>query len=191
MQHSQLKIEFGEVFPDVFPPVRDSHEHRFEELLVACSESLDYLELELETPPTYIPTLPALTHLELWLDVELTKTPAELHSIITATVASTPHLEVLTLAFLDRPETPRRPNRQRWTDTRPEAWVDLDSTLMDMQDLCEVGASLRWYRHEPERFTAFTSFIQAHFPRSFEAELIYFSYRPCSQHPMDNFVSIY
>ncbi|KAJ7035157.1 hypothetical protein C8F04DRAFT_540824 [Mycena alexandri] len=66
----------------VLPPIPDSRQYRFEELLIACSENLDSLELELETSPTYIPTLPALTRLQLWLDLVLTKTPAELHSIV-------------------------------------------------------------------------------------------------------------
>ncbi|KAJ7171122.1 hypothetical protein C8R46DRAFT_181915 [Mycena filopes] len=174
----------------VFPPVPADRAHRFEELLVACSDSLDSLELELETPPTYIPTLPNLTYLELWLDVELTKTPPEMLAIIAAAVASAPHLEVLTIAFLDRPANPRRPHRQLWTGAQPE-WAPIDSALMDMKDLCEVVFSLRWFHHEPERYAAFTPFIQAHLPRSFEAGFVDFSYRACQQHPMDKFVSIY
>ncbi|KAJ7171112.1 hypothetical protein C8R46DRAFT_1190563 [Mycena filopes] len=133
----------------MFPPVHADHAHRFEELLVACSDSLDSLELELETPPTYIPTLPNLTYLELWLDVELTKTPPELLAIIAAAVASAPHLEVLTIAFLDRPANPRRPHRQLWMGVQPE-WAPIDSALMDMKDLCEVVFSLRWFDHAPE-----------------------------------------
>ncbi|KAJ7703429.1 hypothetical protein B0H16DRAFT_1589022 [Mycena metata] len=170
----------------VFPPIPDSRQHRFEELLFTCSENLDSLELELETSPTYIPTLPVLTRLQLWLDVALTKTPAELHSIIAATIASTPHLEVLTLAFLDRDHL-----RQTWTDRRPEALADLDSAFVDMRDLREVGFSMRWFYHRPERYAAFTSFIEACFPRTFAAGLVRFSYQSsASQHPMDIFASI-
>ncbi|KAJ6513718.1 hypothetical protein C8R47DRAFT_1313830 [Mycena vitilis] len=138
-------------------------------------------------PPTYLPPLPEMIFLELWIDVEFTKTADIFHSIISATLASTPHLEVLTLAILDRPANPHRPHRQQWTARAPAEWATLDTMLIDREYLCEVEFSLRHFPNEPERYAAFVPFIQAHLPRLFEAELLTFNYRDLMRHPMDEF----
>ncbi|KAJ7654093.1 hypothetical protein DFH06DRAFT_1203619 [Mycena polygramma] len=173
------------------PPIPEPLQPRFKELLVACASTLEHLTLELEEPPTYLPPLPEMIFLELWIDVELTKTADLFHSIISATLASTPHLEVLTLAILDRPANPHRPHRQQWTTCAPAEWATLDAMLMDREDLCEVEFSLRHFPNEPERYAAFVPFIQAHLPRLFEAELLTFNYRDLMRHPMDEFAVDY
>ncbi|KAJ6588018.1 hypothetical protein B0H19DRAFT_1097698 [Mycena capillaripes] len=169
------------------PPITESLQPKFTELLVACSSTLEDLEIELEIPPTYLPTLPALIFLELWIDVEVTKTPGLLDSIISETIASTPHVEVLTISLLDRPSVPHRPDPQQWTDRSPLDWAGLDSALMDMPDLYEVDFSLRWFHNQPERYIAFVPYVQAHLPRAFDAGLLGFNYCSCFQHSMDRF----
>ncbi|KAJ7753300.1 hypothetical protein B0H14DRAFT_3601050 [Mycena olivaceomarginata] len=178
-----------ERFSVAFPPIPESLQPSFKKFLVACSDTLEHLKIELEEPPTYLPTLPSLGLLELFLDVEYTKTPAVLHSIISGTLPSTPHLEVLVIAILDRPDGPHRPSRQQWTGNRLAEWADLDSTLMDVPSLCEVEFSLRAFNNtDQERYTAFIAYIEAHLPRSFDAGLLGFTYFPTYQHPMDTFV---
>ncbi|KAF7368782.1 hypothetical protein MVEN_00203300 [Mycena venus] len=174
----------------VIPPIAEPVMPRVTELLVACSPTLQYLAIELEEPPTYLPALPDLKELELWIDVESTKTPTQFHSIISGAISSTPHLEVLTIAILDRPDGPHRPNPQQWTTRRPWTWVDLDSLFVDsdMPNLREVHFSLRWYHRKPERYGEFVPFIQNHLPRTFDAGLIKCTYQFSIQHPMDNFV---
>ncbi|KAJ6513729.1 hypothetical protein C8R47DRAFT_1286581 [Mycena vitilis] len=140
-----------------------------------------------EQPPTYLPALTEMIFLELWIDVELTKTADVFHSIISATLASTPHLELLTLAILDRPANFHRRHRQQWTARAPAEWANLDAMLMDREDLCEVEFSLRHFPNEPERYAAFVPFIHAHLPRLFEAELLTFNCRDLKRHPMDEF----
>ncbi|KAJ6551797.1 hypothetical protein B0H19DRAFT_1378444 [Mycena capillaripes] len=175
----------------VIPPLSEQLQSSFTNLLVGCSPTLKNLELELEAPPSWLPTLPGLTGLELWLDVELTKTPATLHSVLSETMAKVPHLQFLTIAFLDRPGGFLRPTRQQWTSRKPWVWADLDSLWVDsdMADLREVHFSLRWFHNEPSRYVEFVPFIQAHLPRTFDAKLIKFSYRTSLQHPMDKFVA--
>ncbi|KAJ7653110.1 hypothetical protein DFH06DRAFT_526482 [Mycena polygramma] len=175
----------------VIPPIPQRALDGFTSLLVACSPTLEYLALELEEPPAYLPDLPVLKELELWLDVELTKTPAMLLSILTDAVATVPNLEVLTLAILDRPAGPHRPHRQMWTGRRPWIWADLDDLWADSDRpaLREVHFSLRWFHLEPSRYAEFVPFIEAHLPRTFNAGLIKFSYRFSFTHQMDKFVA--
>ncbi|KAJ7184654.1 hypothetical protein C8R46DRAFT_1299944 [Mycena filopes] len=169
------------------PPVPELVFPRLRDLLVATSGTLRHLELELDAPPPALPTLPTLTALDVILDVELTKNPNRLNSIVYDTVASMPHLEVLTIAFLDRPFGV--PTRNQWLANRPWAWADLDSTLTDMPCLREANLSLRNFGTEPdERFLAFAHYMQVHLPRAFDAGLIKFSSKAHSQHPMDRFV---
>jgi hypothetical protein len=152
---------------------------------------LSETEMLPEQSPTYLPTLPALRSLELWLDVELTKAPNTLLSILTDTLAPLPHLEVLTLAILDRPAGPHRPNRQMWTGRRPWAWADLDSLWADADDtpdLRQVHFSLRLFGQEAKRYAEFVPFIHTHLPRTYNAGLIKTSCLSFAQHPMDRFV---
>ncbi|KAJ7765619.1 hypothetical protein B0H16DRAFT_1717535 [Mycena metata] len=155
-------------------------------LLSASSSTLQHLEIELTAPPPPLPALPALTALDLILDVEVAKNPARFNSILSDTVASMPHLEVLTLALLDRPLN--GPARPQWTSHRPWQWADLDSTLTDMPHLREANLSLRNFGSEPQRYAVFVQFMQAHLPRAFDAGLIKFSSRFCFLHPMDRLV---
>ncbi|KAK7042627.1 hypothetical protein R3P38DRAFT_322315 [Favolaschia claudopus] len=172
-------------FSIAYPPVPETVLPHLLQFLAACSESLEYLEIELESPPA-LPTLPTLGVLELLLDVELTKSPNEFHSIVSSAVSSTPHVEVLIFAILDRPDGPHRPNRQQWTQRSPAEWAALDSTLMDMSDLDEIEFSLRSFGNSDEtRFNAFVEFIEAHLPRVMEAGFLGFIYRP---HGQDTFV---
>ncbi|KAJ6551823.1 hypothetical protein B0H19DRAFT_1378465 [Mycena capillaripes] len=175
----------------VIPPIPPRLLTSFASLLLGCSPTLKRLELELDAPPLWLPTLPGLTVLELWLDVELTKTPDTLHTILSETMAKVPHLEVLTIAVLDRPGGPHRPNPQQWTGRKPWVWADLDSIWVDsdMADLREIHFSLHWFHHEPARYGEFVPFIQAHLPRTFDTKLIKFSYRAHFQHQMDKFVA--
>ncbi|KAJ7910496.1 hypothetical protein B0H13DRAFT_2486842 [Mycena leptocephala] len=131
----------------VIPPIADLFQPKFTELLVACSSTLTHLAIELEQSPTYLPTLPGLRSLELWLDVELTKAPNTLLSILSDTLTPLPHLEVLTLAILDRPAGPHRPNRQCGR-----------AAGHDTPDLREVHFSLRLFGKEAERYAEFVPF---------------------------------
>ncbi|KAK6981706.1 hypothetical protein R3P38DRAFT_414465 [Favolaschia claudopus] len=168
-------------FSVMFPPVPDNLLPQFSQFLVACSDSLEYLEIELETPPIF-PTLPTLTVLELLLDVELTKTPDLLHSIVASAVSSTPNLEVLIFAILDHPHGPHRPNRQQWTARAPADWAALDSALMDIAELDEVEFSLRSFKNADEgRFNAFVEFFEVHLPRANEAGFLGFTYLAAGQ----------
>ncbi|KAF7366939.1 hypothetical protein MSAN_00952600 [Mycena sanguinolenta] len=173
-----------------FPPVRAEHQPIFKNFLVGCSSSLEYLTLELETPPTYLPTLPSLEVFELLIDVELTKTFTIFHSMIAGAVSSMPNLQVLIIAILDRPDGPHRPNRQRWAGNRPWEWADLDSTLLDdIPDLSRVEFSLRTFSTvDTKRYMDFVQFIVAHLPRAFNDGLLKFDHRPSVRHQMDTFV---
>ncbi|KAJ7218226.1 hypothetical protein B0H12DRAFT_329834 [Mycena haematopus] len=173
-----------------FPPVPELLQPQFKDFLAACSSTLEFLTLELDAPPTYLPTLPSLGVLELLIDVELTKTPAVLHSIISGAVSSMPHLEVLIIAILDRPDGPHRPNPQRWVGSRPWDWADLDATLLDdIPELSVVEFSLRSFNNmDPTRYAAFVGYIEAHLPRAFNEGLLEFNYRPCFKHQMDTFI---
>ncbi|KAJ7169380.1 hypothetical protein C8R43DRAFT_1103551 [Mycena crocata] len=171
----------------VFPPVPQAVIPEFTTLLVACSNTLNHLELELQTAPT-LPTLPAVKVLVLWLDVELAKTPSDLASIVSGAVASTPHLEDLTIAFLDRPPNPRRPVRHQWKGHRPWNWADLDAVLVDdIPHLRKAHFSLRSFDKVDERYEAFGPYISGNLPRTFNTGSMRFSYRPASMHPMDRF----
>ncbi|KAJ6453547.1 hypothetical protein C8R45DRAFT_1039031 [Mycena sanguinolenta] len=173
-----------------FPPVREQRQPIFKNFLVCCSSSLEYLTLELEASPTYLPNLPSLEVFEILIDVELTKTFAVFHSIISGAVSSMPNLEVLIIAILDRPDGPHRPNRQRWVGNRPWEWADLDSTLLDdIPHLSRVEFSLRTFLNvDMGRYTDFVRFIQAHLPRAFNDGLLQFDHRPSFRHQMDTFV---
>ncbi|KAK6974333.1 hypothetical protein R3P38DRAFT_3133370 [Favolaschia claudopus] len=168
-------------FSIAYPPVPEALLPHFSQFLAACSESLEYLEIELEIPPA-LPTLPTLGVLELLLDVELTKTPDKFYSIVSSAVSSTPNVELLIFAILDRPDGPHRPDRQQWTERNPAEWAALDSTLMDMSELDEVEFSLRSFGNTDEaRFTAFIEYFEAQLPRVVEAGLSGFIYRPHGQ----------
>ncbi|KAJ7153941.1 hypothetical protein C8R43DRAFT_1106609 [Mycena crocata] len=172
----------------VFPPVHQAEMPEFTTLLLACSTTLNHLELELDTPPA-LPTLPAVKVLVLWLDVELAKTPFDIASILSAAVASTPHLEDLTIAFLDRPPNPNRPVRHQWKGLRPWNWADVDAVLVDdIPDLRRVHFSLRYFDKVDERYEAFGPYISGNLPRTFNTGFLRFSYSRGSMHPMDKFV---
>ncbi|KAJ7653114.1 hypothetical protein DFH06DRAFT_1204746 [Mycena polygramma] len=173
----------------VMPPVPQRALAGFTSLLVACSRTLEHVELELEASPAYLPSLPALKSLELWFDVGFTNTPDALLSILADTIDTMSNLEVLTLAILDRPYDPQV--RPQWTGRTPRMWADLDALWADsdLPVLREVHFSLRWFHSEPQRYAEFVSFIQAHLPRTRKAGLIRFSYRFSLPHQMDKFVS--
>ncbi|KAJ7041865.1 hypothetical protein C8F04DRAFT_1390766 [Mycena alexandri] len=158
-------------------------------LLSASSSTLQHLEIELNAPPPALPTLPSLTVLDLILDVEVAKNPARFNSILSDTVASMPHLEVLTIALLDAPLNGTA--RPQWTSHRPGQWADLDSTLTDLPNLREANLSLRNFGSEPQRYAVFVQYMQAHLPRAFDAGLIKFSSDFCFLHPMDRFARMF
>ncbi|KAJ7484946.1 hypothetical protein B0H11DRAFT_2019345 [Mycena galericulata] len=172
------------------PAIVEALVNKFKDLLVLCSSTLEYLSLELERSLA-LPALPALRTLELMLDTELAKSPARLHTIIAETITSLPHLESLTLAFLDRfrglHPPPHLTPRHQWTGHRPWMWADIDSLLVDTPHLRSVQVSLRYLEHEPERYAAFVPFMQSQLPRAFDAGFITFSYRPFLVHGMDTF----
>ncbi|KAJ7041909.1 hypothetical protein C8F04DRAFT_1176570 [Mycena alexandri] len=155
-------------------------------LLSASSSTLQHLDIQLNAPPPALPTLPALTVLELHLDVEVAKNPAEFNSILSNTVASMPNLYLLTIALLDRPLNGA--DRPQWTSHRPWEWADLDSTLTDLPNLHKANLSLRNWGSEPERYPAFVQYMQAHLPRAFDAGRIKFSSEFCFLHPLDRMV---
>ncbi|KAJ6494046.1 hypothetical protein C8R47DRAFT_1118183 [Mycena vitilis] len=173
----------------VMPPVPQRALAGFTSLLVACSGTLEYLELELEAPPAYLPSLPAMKSLELWFDVGLTTTPDTLLSIVADTIDTMSNLEVLTLGILDRPYDPQI--RPQWTGRAPRMWADLDALWADsdLPALREVHFSLRWFHSEPQRYSEFVSFIEVHLPRTRKAGLIRFSSRFILPHQMAKFVS--
>ncbi|KAJ7489007.1 hypothetical protein FB451DRAFT_1362029 [Mycena latifolia] len=169
----------------VFPPVLEAHQPRFRQLLTACANTLEHLELELETPLLGLPELPALSSLELWLDIDLVKTPDFFTSIIVQTAACAPHLEFLSLSLLDRPK--RLPHRQLQFTRSAAEWPALDAALMDMRDLQEVHVSLRHFVWDSERYAAFVPFIELKLPRAYDAALLSFSPQSAFGHPMDRF----
>ncbi|KAJ7488984.1 hypothetical protein FB451DRAFT_1362015 [Mycena latifolia] len=169
----------------VFSPVSDELKYRFMSLISACSSTLNHLSLELEAP-LELPRLPNLSSLELWLDVDLAKTPVLLTTIVSQTAAAGPHLEALTLALMDRPK--RYPDRQfQWTRSTVK-WAALDSALMDMRHLQTATFSLRHFFFTRERYVAFVPSIEFMLPRAFDAELLRFSQGMAIGHPMDSFV---
>ncbi|KAJ7488927.1 hypothetical protein FB451DRAFT_1552871 [Mycena latifolia] len=167
-----------------FSPLTDELKDRFMTLITACS-GLKHLTLELEAP-LELPRLPGLSSLELWLDVDLVKSPAQLATIVSQTAAAAPHLEVLTLALMDRPKQPPRRQHQ-WVFSVAE-WTALDDALMDMRDLREVVFSLRHFIWNEERFAAFVPYIEQKLPRVSDAELLRFTQGLAFGHPMDSFV---
>ncbi|KAJ7735388.1 hypothetical protein DFH07DRAFT_843705 [Mycena maculata] len=172
----------------VLPPIPEELMDSFMALLIACSSTLEHLEIELTEALVIdnLPTFPALRVLELWIDVEAAKTPTTLNAIVAGTTAAMPHLEALTIALLDRP--PRNPQRHQWTGRRPWAWADLDSTFVDMPDaLRQVTLALLYFDKDPERYAAFVAYMQDNLPRAFDAGLLAFVYHPSFTHAMDRF----
>ncbi|KAJ7489005.1 hypothetical protein FB451DRAFT_1390192 [Mycena latifolia] len=126
-------------------------------LFSPCAKQIRlFAEIHSEAPFD-LPRLLALSSLELWLDVDLVKTPLLLATIVSQTAAAGPHLEALTLAFMDRPK--RLPDRQfQWTRSAAE-WTTLDSALMDMRHLQKAIFSLRHFLWNEERYAAFVPYI--------------------------------
>ncbi|KAJ7100863.1 hypothetical protein B0H15DRAFT_817525, partial [Mycena belliarum] len=127
----------------LFPPIYDELKPGFNSLLTACSSTLKHLKLELEAPYDNLPALPGLSHLELWLDVDLLKTPVQLAAIVSRTAAATPHIHALTLAMMDRPK--QAPQRQLAFPFSVAEWPALDDAIMGLRDLREVEFSLRYF----------------------------------------------
>ncbi|KAK7042634.1 hypothetical protein R3P38DRAFT_3179178 [Favolaschia claudopus] len=140
------------------------------------------------TPPTYLPTLLNLYVLELLIDVELTKSPPDFISIISAGISATPNFEVI-IAILDRPDGPHRPDRQLWTARGNAAdWAPLDNALMDMaqEHLCEVLFLLRSFANiDRGGFDAFVGFVGAHMHRAVAAGLVGMDYLFSALHSPD------
>ncbi|KAJ6598113.1 hypothetical protein DFH09DRAFT_1356468 [Mycena vulgaris] len=170
----------------VYPPVPEPLHDALKRLLDACSSTLKHLELELEAP-LELPALPALHSLELWIDLDLVKTPTVLASIVSETIVALPHLKVLTISLLDRPKKlPLEP--YQWKAGRAWDWVDLDSTFVDAPELCEVRFTLRYFRSsEPKRAAGFVGFIREKLPRTMNAGLLSFFQRQAVSHPMECF----
>ncbi|KAJ7023042.1 hypothetical protein C8F04DRAFT_1271775 [Mycena alexandri] len=151
-------------------------------LLVSCSPTLEHLKMHwsvFSLVPPMLPFLPLLKVLELWLDVTIIKSLPVLYSVISAVIASTPHLEVLTLSLMDtRPyDKLAAANRQQWPESQPSVWAKIDSAFADPHwlDLREVCFCLRAYGEEPKRFSGFIAFMQANLPRTCNAGMTRFS----------------
>ncbi|KAJ6598112.1 hypothetical protein DFH09DRAFT_1394034 [Mycena vulgaris] len=187
LQPTQLRyLRHLERIAVVYPPVPELLQASFIDLLGACSSTLQHLELELEASLA-LPALPALCSLELWIDLDLVKTPLLLASIVFETIAALPHLEVLTISFLDRPKTlPQK--RYEWKASRAWDWADLDATFVDAPELREVHFALRHFLPpEAARHSGFIGFIQEKLPRTMDAGLLWFSQGSAFPHPMDRF----
>ncbi|KAK6974340.1 hypothetical protein R3P38DRAFT_3133388 [Favolaschia claudopus] len=186
-RHNVLLQNLGR-FTVVFPPVEELLQPHFIQFYL-------WHVPRSNTPPTYLPTLPNLYVLELLIDVELTKSPPDFISIISAgiMISATHNLEVLIIAILDRPDGPHRPDCQLWTARNSTDWAPLDSALMDMaqEHLCEVHFSLRSFANSDRgrfSFDAFAGFVGAHMPRVIAAGLVGMDYSPHFTHPMWSFV---
>ncbi|KAJ7100860.1 hypothetical protein B0H15DRAFT_817521 [Mycena belliarum] len=158
----------------LYPPICDAVKPGFNSLLTACSSTLNHLTLELEASYDNLPVLPVLSHLELWLDVELLRTPVQLAAIVSRTAAATPHIHVLTLAMLDRPQQP--PRRQLAFASSVAEWPALDDAIMDIRDLREVVLTLRNFTENPKRYAAFIPYMRLKLPRVSEERSLRFGH---------------
>ncbi|KAJ6598114.1 hypothetical protein DFH09DRAFT_1271940 [Mycena vulgaris] len=122
------------------------------ELLDACSGTLKHLTFELPADPVKLPALPAPS------------SPVVLVNIVSKTIASLPHLEVLTIGLLDRANTLRQ-WRFEWEKGWAREWADLDSTFVDAS-VHEVRFALRQFLPpDAERTAGLAAFLQERLPR--------------------------
>ncbi|KAJ7723663.1 hypothetical protein B0H16DRAFT_1598148 [Mycena metata] len=149
------------------------------ELLVACSLTLEHLTIRFSTPPGQLPMLPALRILEIRLHSSLIKNASVLLAI-SDSIRSSPHLEVLILSLEEH-----RRGLDPWPERGLLAWAALDSAFVnpDNTHLREIHFCLRWV--EAKKFTEFVAFIQANFPRTFEAGMMKASHCAAHEDPMD------
>ncbi|KAJ7116930.1 hypothetical protein C8R44DRAFT_854633 [Mycena epipterygia] len=172
-----------------FAPLSDEFLPKFMALLSSCSGTLKHLDMELAAPLD-LPPLPALTSLELSIDIDTVHDPALFASIVSGTTKSMPHLAVLTLAISDRPPHHHRhhwaaPDGVAW----PQLWHDLDAALLALPALRHAVFALRYFTPEPERYAAFVPHIAGKLPRALSAGFLRFStgVSVVRAHPMDGF----
>ncbi|KAJ7035213.1 hypothetical protein C8F04DRAFT_541994 [Mycena alexandri] len=187
---------YSTVLPFVLDPKRVGSLHRLRGLsitslgldqsittfLIACSRTLEHLTIRF--PPTRLPALPALKVLEIQLQPFFMKSTSVL-SAISDSIASSSHLEVLMLSLEERSI-----RSKSWAERDLSAYAALDSTFIDPDKphLREIHFCLRWVG--VERFPKFIAFIQANFPRTFEAGMMKASHRAAVENPMDRFATV-
>ncbi|KAJ6496445.1 hypothetical protein C8R45DRAFT_985901 [Mycena sanguinolenta] len=159
-------------------------------VLAACAPTLEILEIDFKDLVD-LPALPALWHLELWIQAETAIVPEVIPRSMSCSLQNTPRLENLSVS-IDESSMDLRFDWGILNFNRHVAgWDVLDKQLVamhaqsrggnasghDNSKLVDVHFALRHTRKAPERYAAFVVDVKAQLPRALEAGFLTFSNR--------------